>query len=456
MRSEIISQDRNVVVVKSEYEASEVDKAVASTVKDISNKVNIKGFRRGRVPRKTLEMYIGRKAIYDEVRDGLRQKAMDEIVTEYDLQLISDPKIEMSELKEGEAFTLTFTCEVKPDVKLPDISELEAVKTVFTVSDENVDAAVKQFLEANSTLVPSDDKSDDDREIGPEDTVQVQYTSYRVTGDSKKELERDHKSVLNLPTLRKDIADAVVGHKPADEFEFDITLQDDYPDKRLAGAHIRYEMEILHYMRRDVPEETDENVARISNGVYKTTGELRAEFRRRLEESAAEQSEETLQESALDALCDAAEVDITDSLIDRQFNALRSDHEAQIKAQLDITLDEHLASVGKDVGEFDADLRKQAERMLRNTFILETLAERDDISFTSDDINEEIMKMARSMGVNPQELADYIGKDRNEFTNIAIRVRKRNTIKHLATLVKVREEAPKEPEMTGHGESHNA
>lgn len=452
MRSEILSQEKNVVVVKAEYDAAEVDSAVAAAIKDISGKVNIKGFRRGHVPRKMLEMYIGRKTIYNEVCDNIRQSALDEIVSEYDLDLIAQPKVEMSEFKEGASLTVTFTCEVKPEVKLPELSELEAVKTVFTVTDENVDAAVKQFLEANSVLEPTDD----DREIGAEDIVEVQYTSYRITGDSQKELEHDRKSVLNLPVVRKDIADAVIGHKPADEFEFDITLQDDYPDKRLAGAHIRYAMEILNFMKRSVPEENDENIERISNGTYKTSSELRAEFRRRLEESAAEQSEETLRVSALSALCDAAEIDIPETMIERQYDSMRSDYEAQIKAELNITLDEHLAKTGVDANVYKSDLRKSAERILRNSLVLDALAVRDDISFTSDDFNEEIMHMARSMGANPQELADYLSKNRNEFTNVAIKVRNRNTLKHLASLVKVKEEASKEPEHAEGGEKADA
>lgn len=452
MRSEILSQEKNVVVVKAEYDAAEVDSAVAAAIKDISGKVNIKGFRKGHVPRKMLEMYIGRKAIYNEVCDNIRQSALDEIVSEYDLDLIAQPKVEMSEFKEGAALTVTFTCEVKPEVKLPELSELEAVKTVFTVTDENVDAAVKQFLEANSVLEPTDD----DREIGAEDIVEVQYTSYRVTGDSQKELEHERKSVLNLPVVRKDIADAVLGHKPADEFEFDITLQDDYPDKRLAGAHIRYAMEILNFMKRSVPEENDENIERISNGTYKTASELRAEFRRRLEESAAEQSEETLRDSALSALCDAAEIDMPEAMIERQYDSMRSDYESQIKAELNVSLDEHLANTGVDANVYKSDLRKSAERILRNSLVLDALAVRDEISFTSDDFNDEIMRMARSMGANPQELADYLSKNRNEFTNVAIRVRNRNTLKHLASLVKVKEEAPKEPEHAEGGEKADA
>jgi trigger factor len=439
LKSEILSQERNVVVVKSEYDASEVDKAVSRSVRELSNKADIKGFRRGHVPRKTLEMYLGRSAIYNETLESLTQQALDEIVTEYDLDLIANPKRDSCELREGEPLTITFTFEVRPEVKLPDIASIEAEKVIYKVEDADIDEELRRLLEARARLEPTDE----DREAAMGDIVETQYTSYRVEDGEKAEvLESGQKNTLYLSTLRSDIAESIVGHKLAEEFSFDIKLEDDYPDKRMAGTTIRYDMEILQFMKRVVPEETDETIEDITKGRYKTVGEMKAELRSLMELAAASRSDASLCESALGALVDASEVDVPETLIDRQFEIMKRHHGSQIQSDLNQSLEEYLEANNLSVTEFEGNLRTRAEQIVRNSLVLDALTQRDDISFTSDELNEEIMEMSLAMSANPQEIADILSKDSDEFANVAMRVRVRNTLKHLASLVKVSEIDP--------------
>lgn len=441
MKSEILSQERNVVVVKAEYEAPEVDRAINRTVRDLSNKANIKGFRRGHVPRKTLELFFGKNGIYREALEHLAGEALESVVSEYDLDLVAEPKAKLDEIAEGKPLSMEFTFEVRPEVTLPDISELSAEKVVYGVEDAEVDEAFGQILESNAKLEPVDE----DRPATKDDIVETEYTSYAAGEDGEqKVLEENQKSTLMLATLRPDIADAIIGHRLAEEFSFEITLEEDYPDARMAGTTIRYEMEILQFMKRVVPEATDENISTFSKGKYSTIDELKTELRRQLEENAAERSMGTLRESAIKALAAASEVDVPESMIDRQYTAMRREQDGTLQRDLKQSLEEYLKNNNLSVDEFDGNLKKKAEEIVRNTLVLDALAERDNINFTSDELNEEIMRMASSMRVNPQELADSLGKNREEFTSMAMRVRSRNTINHLASLVKVVEVEPKQ------------
>lgn len=438
MRSEILSQERNIVVVKAEYEAAEVDKAVSGTVRELSGRANIKGFRKGHVPRKTLEIFFGRSTIYRETAESLVQQALDTAISDYDLDLVVRPNMDVKELKEGEPLTITFTFEVRPEVKLPDIAELEAEKIVYRVTDDDVAAEVRRLLESVARFAPTDD----DRPAEMGDIVEVQYSTQKLTDGETKQMEKDQKSTLTLATLRTDIAEAIVGHRLAEEFQFDIRLEDDYPDKRLAGATLRYDMEILQFMRRELPEESDETAKEISNGAYSTMNEVREELRRRLEADAEARSDASLRESALKALSDASEVDVPDTMIDRQYDAMRRDQSDQIQRDLQQSLEDYLQKNSLSVSEFDENLRKNAAQIVRNTLVINALAERDEISFSSEDMNEEIMSIASSLKINPQELADRLSQNREEFANIAGRVRTRNTLRHLAETVKCKEVEP--------------
>jgi trigger factor len=448
LKSEILSQERNVVVVKSEYEAFEVDKAVSRSVRELSNKVNIKGFRRGHVPRKALEMYLGRGAIYRETLERLAQQAMEEIISEYDLDLIGTPKFDPGEIKEGAPLTVTFTFEVSPEVTLPDIGSIEAEKVIYKVEDADVDEELHRMFEAGAMLEPVDE----DREATMDDAVKTQYTLYLIQDDGKaKALEYDQRSTLHISTLREDIAKSIVGHRLAEEFSFDIKLEDDYPDERIAGTTIRYEMEILQILKRIVPEETDETIEKITKGKYKTIGEIKAELRYLLERNAAVRSEASLHESALNALVEASEIDVPETMIDRQYEAMKRNYDSYVQNDPDQSLEGYLSRNNLTFTEFESSLRARAERLVRCTLVLDELMRREGINFTSDEINEEIIQMSQVSRVNPQEIADMLSKNNEEFANAANRVRVRNTLKYLVSLVKVKEIDPLAKGEEAHG-----
>jgi trigger factor len=439
------------MVVKTEHEAGEVDKAVNETIRDFSQNANIKGFRKGRIPRKTLELFMGKNAIYRETLQRLANKALHTVMNEYELELIAEPKYKLGDLAEGKSLEIEFTLEARPEIELPDMGSLVAEKIIYKVRDSDVDEGLRQVLESSAKVEPTDE----DRPARIDDIAEIQYSSYDTDAGGVC-IEKDRKNTFFLSNIRSDFANAIIGHVPAEELSFNITLEDDYPDPKLAGRTIRYDLEILNFMRRIVPEANDETVREISRGKYNTVDELKSEIRRQLEEDASARSEASLQESALTILAENTEIDIPDGMVDRQYKIMRGEQDRQLQRNVGQSLDDYLANNNLSVGEFEGRLRKNAEERVRNTLVLDALAERDGILFTSDDINAEIMTMAAAMRVNAQQLADSLGKNTQEFTNVASRVRTRNTIKHLASLVSVteREEDYHAPHPHNHDHNH--
>ncbi|MDR0764799.1 MAG: trigger factor [Synergistaceae bacterium] len=436
MKSEIFSRERNVVVIRTEHEAGEVGKALNRTVRDFSNKADIKGFRKGHIPRKAIELFMGKNVIYKETLERLANEALKTVMNEYELDLVAEPKFKLGNLAEGKPLEIEFTFEARPDVELPDIGSLAAERIVYKVHDSDVEEGFRQVLESNARVEPADE----DRPVVAGDIVEVRYSSYDAPADGvTRELEKDRTNTLFLPNLRRDFADAITGHRPNEELSFDIKLEDDYPDPKLAGRTTRYELRILNLMRRTVPEASDETVSQISRGKYNTVDELKSDIRKQLEDDASARSEASLQQSALEALARNAVIDIPDGMVDRQYRAMRGERDGRLRRDLSQSLDDYLANNNLSVDEYDARLRKNAEATVRNSLALNALADRDEILYTSDDINAEIMKMAAEMGVNAQRLADSLGKNTEEFSNVVSRVRTKNTIKYLASKVSVTE-----------------
>lgn len=439
MKSEMVSQVRNVVEVRATYDASEVRRFVDRTCRDLASKVRINGFRKGRVPRRALEMYVGRQHIYREAIASIYDDAVREAVEQYDLELVTAPSFPApaSELDEQKEFEVLMSLEVRPEVTLPaDLSALTAVRMTYTTDEADVDRELDRLRESAAAIVPSDDTTP----ASKTDIVEVVYTARDKNDAGDDPLEAEKRTVLHLSSVRTDIADAVIGKAPGDAFSFEIKIEDDYPSGSIAGHTISYDMKMERKMKREIPEADDALAERLSGGRLKTMEELRKDLREAIDDDAKARSDAELRERALDAISAAAEVDVPDSMIDRQYTEMRKNEAASIQSQLSKTLEEYLDASNIKIEDFDKELRERAASSVRNTLIIDAVAERENISFTSEDISEEIINMSRTMRINPQAMADTISSDQDMFARVAGRVRFRNTLKFLAERISVTEE----------------
>lgn len=436
MRSEILSQEQNVIVIKAQYEAPAVTEALKRAYKEIGNNVNIKGFRKGHIPNKILEMHVGRAGIERHAVEMLLRGALENVIREHELHLVTDPSIESGVFKEGSPFEVTMTLEVRPEVTLPDLASLVAERTVHEVTDEMVEKQIEYMLESISEMKTTGE----DRELLESDIVDVEYATAIIDENGKQtDLEEKKRNVIELsqPTLRKEIKEALVGKKLAEEITVDLQVEADHPEKRLAGKTLRYIMEVMDIMRKETPEFSDESAEKLSQGRYKKAEELRDAVRQQIAATLSMRDTESLRNSAIEKLGEAAEMEIPDTMLNRQKEAMRRGQEEQIRKDLGQSLEEYLQNNSLNPEEFDKDLEENARRIVRNTLALDALMEREKIGCTAADIDREVTTMAYNMGVEPEELKKYFIAEQGRIQEVVSRVRSSKTVDYLISKVQV-------------------
>lgn len=445
MKTEIVSQEKNFITVKAEYDAAEVNKAIDKTITSLSNKANIKGFRKGHVPRRTIELYFGKKGINAEALEGLITSAIDKMIEEYELSLITEPDLKPAELVEGSHYTFEVKFEVTPEVTLPDIEAIEAEKTIFTPTEEMRDENITRILEAHSEILPTYEE----RELTKEDIVSVKYTSSVVEDDGTlKPLESDQKTEIDLSqvNMRQEVVDAVVGKKPGDTATVEFPVEEGAQAKELAGKKMRYDVEVLGIMKKEVPSLTDEKVVEITQSKFKTVDEFKAEVMKQLTDSAARQSEDTLKDSALVKLCDASEVELPESLIERQKEAIKSEQSQRIKKDSGMDIDDFIEKSGMDKDAYNSEVENAAKRVVKQALVLGALADANDIEWTPEELEAEIKRIATASRTDFKKLQEYIYQDRDRLFELAEKIRNRKTVDFLITKVKVKEVEEKKAE----------
>lgn len=446
MKTEILSQEKNLVEAKAQFTAEEVTKAVESTYKKISKQANIKGFRKGKIPRRTLELYFPKESVYAETIENLIPDAIDKMIEEYELKLITEPEVNPGEIKDGEDFEVTVKFEVTPQFDLPDLEEIEVEKTVYETTDEMVEEQVKRIVESRAEVVPTYE----DRPLTKDDYASVKYDTFVYYEDgSEKKAEEEQKTeiFLGADTMRPEVVEAIVGKVPGDSVSIELPIEGEEAKKDHA-VKSRYEIEILGIMKKTAPELTDELVAEITQSKHKTVDDFKEEIRKQLQTAAENQSKDNLKDTIVNKIAGLVEVEIPQTLVDRQKDSIKKQQAERIKRENNMTMDDFFEKSGMSKEGYDTELETAARNIVKRALVLEAVAEANDIEWTPDELTQEIASIARMSGIDPKKLQDYVYGDRDRLFEMAEKIRNRKTLDYLVTAVKVTEAPEKKAEET--------
>jgi trigger factor len=457
LKTEIISQEGNKQRIRATIDAQEFQKALNTVVGELSRKANIKGFRKGKVPRNVLEMYFGREGIYSEALEKVLPAAMGEIVEEYDLSLISEPEVDLEgEVEEGKPVTAVFTFEVRPEVILPDLASIVVEKPVVEVTDAMVDEAVKQIRLRHSELKPVENRTSREG-----DAVSVEYTTQIVEEGKENTASSPQTTTIQLDpeSLREELKNALTGKNVGDEESVEITIEAEHPDPSIAGKTLRYNLKVKEILERILPELDEAFVRKTSQDRLTSLEEFRKEVAERIEEQIRRDVQNAMEANALSKLRDAAQVTVPETLIERQVASMKEEEAAQIKKQFNLSMEEYLDKNGIKPETFEQSIRERAERIVRQTLILEALADERSIEVVSQDIEAEIQNLADSLRTDPERIRSLLFKDRERMTDFLHRIRMNKAISQLLSEVTIKEVFPNsaangtDPSSTASGEN---
>ncbi|QTX31184.1 trigger factor [Aminithiophilus ramosus] len=436
MKSELLSQERNIVTIKAEIEADAFEHALRETLRELSEKANIKGFRKGRVPRRVLELYMGKDAIQGETLERVIPAALREIVEEYGLDPIAEPHLKLGAIQEGHPLELTLTVEVRPEVTQADLSSLEVEIPSVAFGESMVDETIMELRrkEVQYNVV--------DGAVEAHHAVDVSYKTTIVGADGPEESGNEENTLLDLsaPALRPEIREGLLGRAAGDEVEVSIALADDYPDEKVAGRTVRYLFNVKAVKEPFLPEVDSEFIQKVTGSDAITSIEaFREMIALRLQEQMEQERTEMKRSAAVAKFVELSSVDLPDSLVEQEFEAIVKREEDKLKEEKNLSLDAYLAQNNLERSKFDESTRKRAAWIVKQTLVLDSFAEESGLSVETEDLDAEIDAMARSFKVEPKQLKSFLAKDADRLNEIVHRVRVRKTVDHLLSKITFKE-----------------
>ena len=342
------------------------------------SRINIPGFRRGKAPRRIVEGMVGRTALLQEALEFMVPETLNKVLTDEEVSAFGEPSIEVTDL---EPVSFTATVPLEPNVDLGDYRTLRVESTAVEVSDEEVDGVMSRLQEEQAVWEPVERPA----QYGDRLNINVAGTidGETVVDDQDVEYVPNEDNVLPFPGF----APNLVGMSEEEDRDFAITIPEDYPREQYAGQEVQFSVSVLSVKEKNLPELDDEFAKSVGQG-FDDIAALRVNIVESLTGQAEATARNELEQKSLDALCEAAIVNASPILYERELEAMQADRERMLQQQ-GLDLATYLRFMGKTAEEFLDEMRPNAERRLVGGLVLRKLAEVEAIEVTDEDIQSE-------------------------------------------------------------------
>ena len=414
MSLQVEKLEHNMAKLTIEVAAEEVEKAIQAAYLKQRGKISVPGFRKGKVPRQMLEKMYGVEIFYDDAINRMIPTAYSKAYDECELDIVSQPEVDVVQMEKGKPFIFTAEVAVKPEVTLGEYKGLKVDKVPVEVTPEDVDAEIQRERERNGRTVEVTDRS-----VAKDDMITLDFEGF-VDGEAFQGGKgTDYPLTIGSGAFIPGFEDQLIGAEIDQEVEVNVKFPEDYHEKTLAGKDALFKCVVNTIKEKELPELDDEFASDVSE--CETLEEYRQEVEKKLTDRKQAEAREKIEDQAVDQAAENAEMDIPQPMIDLQVRQMEDDMGYRLQMQ-GMTKEMYFQMTGLTEERMKQDLEAQALKTIRTRLVLEAVAKAENIVVSEERLEEELKKMAETYGRDPESFREYMGEKRIEEMKESIAV----------------------------------
>ena len=396
--------------------AEDFSKALTFAYNKQKGKINISGFRKGKVPMAIIEKMYGPEIFYDEAANKVINESYPEAYDECELEIVSRPEIDVTQIEKGKDFIYTATVDLKPEVKLGTYKGIEVEKIDTTVSGLEVDEEIDRVRRQNARKIDVTDRAAKDGDI-----TNINFEGF-VDGVAFEGGKGENYSLtLGSKSFIPGFEDQIVGHEIGEEFDVNVTFPEDYHSEDLKGKAAVFKCKLNSLQEEQLPELDDEYVSDISDA--ETVDAYKENIRKQLEEKKEKQAKNKTENAAIEKLMETSEMDIPASMIEGQQESMLNEFKQQLSMQ-GMSFDMYSQYTGLNEETMLEQVKPEAEKRVKSRLVLEAVAKAENIEVTDEDLDKKLEEMAAMYGIEVDKFKGYIGDKERESIKKDIAVEK--------------------------------
>lgn len=400
MKATMEKIDNHKVVFEIEVPQNEVTKALEKAYRKLAEKVNIPGFRKGKVPRHILEARIGKEALLDEAFEIMASPAYSKALDDNNVEPVSRPEIEVVTLAEDQPMVFKATVVAKPEITLGQYKGVKVTKNVEPVAEEQINAQIETMRERHSKLVVAEGAALQDG-----DFAIIDFKGF-VDGEAFPGGEgAGYPLQLGSNTFIPGFEEQLIGAKAGEEVEVKVTFPAEYHAAELANKEAIFKVTVQDVKRKELPAVDDDFVKDASE--FNSVEELKADIKNKLEKAAEEKADKEFRNEAIKQAVENATVDIPQVMVDSRVDNMIEDMRVNLENR-GMQLEQYMQYMNTSMDELREKYQEAALINVKTDMLLEAVSKAEKIEVKPEDIETEIAAIAKGYGASIEEVSKII------------------------------------------------
>ncbi len=368
-----------------EVSAEELEAAIEKAYQKNKNKINVPGFRKGKVPRKMIENMYGKEIFYEDAANELIPDAYDKAYDECEEEIVSTPDVEVVQIESGKPFIFTATVALKPEIKLGKYKGVKIDKIDTTVSDEEVDAFIEKERENSARTISVE------RPVQAKDETVIDFEGFVDGVAFEGGKGENYPLTIGSGAFIPGFEDQLIGAEIGKEVEVKVTFPEDYHAEDLKGKEAVFKCTVKEIKEKELPELDDEFAAEVSE--YETFAEYKEATVKNLTEKKVEDAKNKKEDAVIEAIVKASEIEIPAAMLDTQKRQMIQDFAQNLQSQ-GLSMDQYFQFTGLTAESLMAQVEPNAKKRIESRLVLEAVVKAENFEVSDADVEKELERIA--------------------------------------------------------------
>lgn len=402
MSLQVEKLEHNMAKLTIEVSAEDLEKALESAYQKNKNKISVPGFRKGKVPRKMIEQMYGAEIFYEDAANEIIPDAYEKALDECEEEIVSAPKVDVTQLEKGKPFVFTALVALKPEVTLGKYKGVKVEEAALAVTDEEVDAEINKQREENARTIAVED-----RPVKDGDMTVIDFEGFvdgtAFEGGKGENYPLTIGSGAFIPGFEEKLIGAVIGK----EVDVEVTFPEDYHAEELAGKAAVFKCTVKEIKEKELPDLDDEFASEVSE--FDTLAEYKEDVKKNLSQKKEAEAKNAKEEAVIEAIIADAKMDIPEAMVETQQRQMVDEFAQRIQMQ-GLSMEQYFQFTGMTPQMMMEQVKPQAEKRIQSRLVLEAVVKAENIAATEEEYEEEIQKMAEGYKMEADKIKEMMGE----------------------------------------------
>ena len=395
--------EKNMAKLTIEVSAEEFETALDTAYQKNKNKISVPGFRKGKVPRNMIEKMYGVAIFYEDAANELIPGAYEKALEECKEEIVSSPKIDVTQIEKGKPFIFTAEVALKPEVTLGKYKGVKIEKMEVEVTEDEINAQIDRERENSARTITIED-----RPVKENDITTIDFEGFVDGVAFEGGKGTDYPLTIGSGAFIPGFEEQLIGAEIGKEVEVNVTFPEEYQASELAGKPAVFKCTVKSIKEKELPELDDEFASEVST--FDTLAEYKEDVKKTLAQKKEDDVKHAREEAAIQAVIDDATMEIPDAMIETEQRQMIDEFTQRLQMQ-GLSIEQYMQFTGMNKETFIAQTKPQALKRIQTRLVLEAVAKAEGLVASEEDYEEEVKRLSEKYQMETDKIRETLGEN---------------------------------------------